>query len=71
MRVSFRGQPVHDGAARVGKAHRLGDLVVGLAGGVVARSSKEEILSEALHQDYLRVPPGHNHAQKGRGEVGV
>lgn len=51
------GEPLDGRAARVAEAEETGDLVKSLAGGVIYRLAKQDVLARCaiLHQDQHRV----------------
>ena len=63
--VAGGGQPVDHRAAGITQPDQLGDLVVGLAGGVVAGAAEQPVLARLGHQVETGVPARH-HQDHGR-----
>ena len=70
-RVALAREPVDGRAARVAEPEVAGDLVEGLAGGVVERRAEQPVAAPALHGHEHRVPARHEQHDHRQVDVGV
>ncbi len=71
LRVAVEADPVDHRPARVAEAEVAGDLVVGLAGGVVDGAAEHGVATVVLPVDDHRVPAGHEEHDDRQLEGGV
>ena len=69
VRVAALRQPVQHRAARIAEAEPFGDLVVCLAGRIVAGLAQQPVGTLAFEQEETRVPPGDHQRQRRVGDV--
>ena len=67
--ISLRGLALHMRPARIAQAQQLGDLVEGLADGVVDGGAEAHIVADAAHRDELRMAAGGEQQQIGEADA--
>ena len=69
LRIAAAGLALDLRPARIAEAEELGDLVEGLADGVVDGRAEADVIADAAHRDELRVPAGGEEEQVGETDA--
>ena len=69
LRIAAAGLALDLRPARIAEAEELGDLVEGLADGVVDGRAEANVIADAAHRDELRVPAGGEEEQVGEADA--
>ena len=69
--VALHREPVDGGPTRIAEVEEAGDLVEGLAGGVVDGLAEQPVAPVALHRHEHRVAAGHEEHDERQLEVGL